>query len=241
MLITLTDAFGTAEEEMDSVSCFSSALIDSLLKLRLLSLNFETKNTQLFSRVLFAVVCVYVFAFTFARLCCFSLADNEYGNRYARSESNKANDNPNPSVRRIARRNRESGGGVTAGRANGQCVPALRKCLKIACFQLNDDTALLPFIIFGGDGLSVHKQLDKVGDAASELKVSPFSSPFLHSPFAPSRIDGASFFVTVSSERISCFPSASAKSLPQAVQRQCATVPVLAAVAGTASTASIPI
>ena len=53
MLITLTDAFGTAEEEMDSGSCFSSALIDSLLKLRLLSLNFETKNTQLFSWVLF--------------------------------------------------------------------------------------------------------------------------------------------------------------------------------------------
>lgn len=49
MLITLTDAPGTAEEEMDSVSCFSSALIDSLLKLRLLSLNFETKNTQPFS------------------------------------------------------------------------------------------------------------------------------------------------------------------------------------------------
>lgn len=49
MLITLTDAFGTAEEERDSGSCFSSALIDSLLKLRLLSLNFETKNTQPFS------------------------------------------------------------------------------------------------------------------------------------------------------------------------------------------------
>lgn len=60
MLITLTDAFGTAEEEMDGDSCFSSALIDSLLKLRLLSLNFETKNTQLFSRVLFVAVYVSV-------------------------------------------------------------------------------------------------------------------------------------------------------------------------------------
>ena len=71
MLITLTDASGAAEEEMDGGSCFSSALIDSLLKLRLLSLNFETKNTQPFSWVLFAVVCVYAFAFTFARLCRF--------------------------------------------------------------------------------------------------------------------------------------------------------------------------
>ena len=54
-----TDAFGTAEEELDSGSCFSSALIDSLLKLRLLSLNFETKNTQPFSWVLFADVCAF--------------------------------------------------------------------------------------------------------------------------------------------------------------------------------------
>ena len=163
MLITLTDAFGTAEEEVGRGSCFSSALIDSLLKLRLLSLNFETKKHPTFQLGVFCS-CVCFCASALIGLCCFSLSDNEYGNRYARSESNKANDNPNPSVRRIARRNRESGGGVTAGRANGQCVPALRKCLKIACFQLNDDTALLPFIIFGGDGLSVHKQLDKVGE-----------------------------------------------------------------------------
>lgn len=61
MLITLTDAFGTAEEKMDSGSCFSSALIDSLLKLRLLSLNFEAKNTQPFSRVLLADVCASLY------------------------------------------------------------------------------------------------------------------------------------------------------------------------------------
>ena len=61
MLITLTDAFGTAEEEMDGGSCFSSALSDSLLKLRLLSLNFETKSTQLFSWVLFADVCAFLY------------------------------------------------------------------------------------------------------------------------------------------------------------------------------------
>ena len=61
MLITLTDAFGTAEEEMDGGSCFSSALIDSLLKLRLLSLNFETKNTQPFSWVLLADVCAFLY------------------------------------------------------------------------------------------------------------------------------------------------------------------------------------
>ena len=75
--------------------------------------------------------CVCFCAFTFARLSCFSLADNEYGNRYSNSESNKANDNPNPSVRRIARRNRESGSCVTACRADGKCVLALRKRLKI--------------------------------------------------------------------------------------------------------------
>ena len=108
--------------------------------------------------------CVCFCAFTFARLCCFSLADNEYGNRYSNSESNKANDNPNPSVRRITRRNRESGGCVTACRADGKCVLALRKCLKIACLELNDGTAFAPFIIFGSDGLSVHKYLNKVGE-----------------------------------------------------------------------------
>ena len=56
MLITLTDAFGTAEKEMDSGSCFSSALIDSLLKLRLLSLNFETKKHRI-PTMLYVVDC----------------------------------------------------------------------------------------------------------------------------------------------------------------------------------------
>ena len=57
----MTDAFGTAEEEMDSGSYFSSALIDSLLKLRLLSLNFETKTPN-FSAGCFLQM--YVLSFT---------------------------------------------------------------------------------------------------------------------------------------------------------------------------------
>lgn len=61
MLLALTDAPGTAEEEIGSGSCFSSALIDSLLKLRLLSLNFEAKNTQPFSWVLLADVCAFLY------------------------------------------------------------------------------------------------------------------------------------------------------------------------------------
>ena len=41
---------------------------------------------------------------------------------------------------------------------------AFRKCLKIACFQLNDDTAFALFIVFGSNGLTVYQHFDKVGE-----------------------------------------------------------------------------
>ena len=163
--------------------------------------------------------CACFCAPSLARLCCFSLADNEYGNRYSNSESNKAHDNPNPSIRRIARRNRESGSCVTACRADGKCVLALRKCLKKACLELNDDTAPLPFVIFGSDGLSVHKHFDKVG----ECRVGA---------------EGQSVFIA--------FPPLTVRSVKNRRRKLlCNGVlgadPVLAAVAGTASTVFIPV
>ena len=47
---------------------------------------------------------------------------------------------------------------------------AFRKCLKIACFHLNDDTAFALFIVIGSNGRTVYQHFDKVGECRVGLE-----------------------------------------------------------------------